>query len=165
MKWLLFFSIVVYSCGSNSSAHLSPDQKGLFALSDNFKEDYKKTSYTVSRDKVIGNYQLKLQHYLTYTCDSSLKNMKVRMTKLEEDPSGAIHAEFRDKNCSYVFHQVYDSSRQMKADVVYRLVKSLEQGKEINLRFLYGGNVRVNDPENNSTNNFEIEVIPTAIAG
>jgi hypothetical protein len=163
MKWLLLFLILAYSCGCNSSASLSPDQKGLFALSDKFKDDYKEANYTVSREKLISSYELKLRHYLTYTCDSSLKNMKVRMTKLEESPAGTIHVEFRDKHCRYVFHQVYDSSRQMKADVIYRFVKSLRPGTEMTMRFLYGGNVKIYDPGNTSMSNFEIVVIPTAI--
>jgi hypothetical protein len=163
MKWFLLSLIIVYSCSSNSSDSLAVDQQGLFELSKNFETDYKEAGDTISRENVISNYELKLRQYLTYTCDSSLKAIKVRMTKLQEDPSGRIYAEFRDQNCSFIFHQVYDSSKQMREDIIYHLVKSLEPGKELSLRLLYGGKVKVNDPLNPSHCNFEIWVIPTAI--
>lgn len=163
MKWFLLSLIVVYSCSGNFSASLSAEQQGLFELSDNFKTDYKKATDSFSREDLISNYELKLRQYLTSTCDSSLKAMKVRMTKLEEDPSGGIYAEFRDQECSYIFHQRYDSTKHMKEDIIYRLVTSLERGKEISLRFLYAGNVKVYDLSNPSPFHFEIRVIPTAI--
>ena len=84
------------------------------------------------------------------------------MTRFDEKANG-VYAEFRDKYCSYVFHRVYDSSNQMKEDMVYRFVKSLEQNKEIAMRFLYAGNVKVSAPGASVQSNFEIEVIPTAI--
>lgn len=163
MKWLFFTLIIVYSCGGNTSANLSPDQEGLYSLCNHFRSDYRKASDTVARQKLKGVYEMKLQYYLTSTCDSSLKTIKVKLTNLEEDPSGSIHAEFRDENCSYVFHQVYDSSTQMRADIVYRFVKSLQRNSEMNLRFLYAGNVKIIDPEKSAGINFEIDIIPTAI--
>lgn len=165
MKWFLFSLVILYSCGGNFSASLSQDQKGLFTLCNDFSKDYKAATDAITREKLVSDYEMKLQKYLTYTCDSSLKNIKVRMTRLDEYPTGKIQAEFKDEYCSYVFRQQYDSSNQMKADILYRFVKSLEQEKEITLRFLYGGNVKINAPENTSFQNFEIEVIPMAIAG
>ena len=166
MKWLFFLSVVIlFSCSSNSSAHLSANQRELFTLSDNFKSEYREAPETTAREKVMSDYEMKLQQYLRHTCDSNLENIKVRMTKLEEDPMGRVYAEFTDRNCTYVFRQVYDSSNEMKADVVYRFVKSLKPNTEITLHFLYGGNVKINDPANTPLNSFEIEVIPTAMAG
>lgn len=163
MKCLLLSLIFVYSCGGNMSASLSPDQKGLCDLSDQLKEDLKEANDTVSREQLIQNYQLKLHRYLSYTCDSSLKNIKVRMTRLQEGPNGILHAEFRDSNCIYVFHQVYESTRQMKADLFYRMVKSFQQGIDLKLRFLYTGGVKIMDPTGDPSCLFQIHVIPTAV--
>lgn len=165
MKWWFFSLIIIYSCGSNSSASLSREQRGLFTLCGEFKNDYEEARDSVTRGKLISNYEMKLQRYLTYTCDSSLKAMKVRMIKFEENGEGAVNAEFVDGNCRYVFHHVYDSTREMNADVVYHLVKSLKQNTEMTVRFLFGGNIKIYDPADVSEGNFEIEVIPTAIVG
>lgn len=165
MKWLFCFLLIGFSCRSNTSAGLSADQSGLASISDNFKSEYYDANNTTAREKVVSNYELKLQHYLTYTCDSSLKNMKVRITTVEERKTGNIYAEFTDKHCKYVFHQLYDSDRQMKSDILYQIVKSLKRGTEITVRFLYAGNVKINSPENASVGNFEIEVLPVAIMG
>jgi hypothetical protein len=35
----------------------------------------------------------------------------------------------------------------MKADTIYRLVKSLPEGTDIKVRFLFSGNIKINVPE------------------
>jgi hypothetical protein len=164
MKWLFIVSaFIVLSCRSHSSMPLSADQQGLLILSQDFNRDYKDTSDSRGRQKLITDYELKLQDYLKRQCSSMLENMQVKMKKCEEDGKGRIHAEFVDKNNEYVFDRVYDSSSEMKGDTIYKFVKSLPEGTDITVRFLFSGNVKINDPETASAGGFHIQVIPTAL--
>jgi hypothetical protein len=165
MKWFLFTALlIIYSCRGNSLGALSPDQKGLFNLSETFKNEYKDTSDSREREKLVKQYEIKLQDYLRHSCDYILKDVKVHVRKVEVDSSGRLLAEFTDKNCRYLVHRYYRNDLEMKADSVYHLVRSLNENADITLRFLFDGNIKVNDFENASNKIFEIEVTPTEIA-
>jgi hypothetical protein len=163
MKWLFFASVfIVLSCRNHFAPALSSDQQGLLKLSVDYKNDYKDTSDSKGRERLIGEYELKLQDYLKRRCSSMLENMQVRLKKFEEDPKGKVYAQFADENNEYVFEKVYDSSAEMKADTIYRLVKSLPEGTDIKVRFLFSGNLKINAPETRASKGFQIEVVPTA---
>lgn len=163
MKWFFLSCLILSSCGDNYLSHLSKDQLGLFTLSESFTKDYKHLNDSIAREKLIGEYKIKVQDYLMRSCDSSLESMRVQMTKIEEDDSGKLWVEFTDNTCKYFFHQAYSTASEMKTDVVYRFIKSLKKNTDLTLRFLYAGNVGINNPENISDKSFEIEVIPIAL--
>jgi hypothetical protein len=163
MKWVFLASFfIVLSCRNHSAPALSADQQGLFKLSLDYKKDYKDTSDSKGRDRLISEYELKLQDYLKRRCSSMLENMQVQLKKFEEDPKGKVYAQFVDENNEYVFEKVYDTSAEMKADTIYRIVKSLPEGTDIKVRFLFSGNIKINVPETVASKGFQIEVIPTA---
>jgi len=89
--------------------------------------------------------------------------MKVKMKRLDIDPKGKVFAEFADAHYSYTFRREYNNDREMKPDVVYRLIDSINKDSEVQLRFLCSGSVKINDPSDASVKNFEIDVVPTAI--
>jgi hypothetical protein len=148
MKWVFLASVfIVLSYRNHSTPVLSADQQGLFKLSLDYNNDYKDTSDSKGRERLIGEYELKLLDYLKRRCSSMLENMQVRLKKFEEDPKGKIYAQFVDANNEYVFEKAYDTSAEMKADTIYRLVKSLPEGTDIKVRFLFSGNIKINVPE------------------
>ncbi|MGZ3847184.1 MAG: hypothetical protein ACXVBH_14070 [Flavisolibacter sp.] len=164
MKWWFILSILfIVSCGNHSSQAFSADQQGLFKLSRDFRNDYKDTSDSRDRERLIVEYELKLQNYLKHACSSRLENMNVKMKKIVEDPKGTIYAEFADKDNEYVFQKIYDSAAEMKADTSYRIVKSLQEDSDVTVGFMFAGNVKVNEPAARTSSSFQIEVIPTAI--
>jgi len=163
MKWFLIFSLIfVFSCGNHSSQALSADQQGLFNLSRDYKNDYKDTSDSKGRENVMVEYELKLQDYSRRSCSYRLENMHVQLKKFEEDAKGRVFAQFVDRNNEYVFQKRYDSSTEMRSDTIYRLVKSFQLDTDITVRFLFAGNVKVNEPGTASSSSFQIEVTPTA---
>lgn len=165
MKWIYLSCILfICSCGSsNNSSNLSPDQQALFFLADTFKKEYHDTTNSNTRQQLLAQYEIKLQNYLTHSRAFVLDFMKVKMKKLDIDPKGKLFAEFADENYSYIFRRDYASYNEMKADVVYQLIDSINKESEVKLRFLCSGNVKINDPSDRSAANFEIDVVPTAI--
>ena len=163
MKWIVILSLLIFvSCRDHSSRGLSADQQGLIRLSCDFKSEYKDTSDSRGREKLLVDYEIKLQYYLRHRCSYKLENMHVQLKRFEEDDKGRVYAVFADKENDYVFQKKYGTSAEMKADTIYNLVKSLKRGRDITVRFLFAGNVKVNEPGTASYPGFQIEVTPTA---
>jgi len=164
MKWLFILSVLfIVSCGNHSSQALSVDQRGLFNLSRDYRSEFNDTTDSRERERLIIEYELKLQEYLRHRCSYRLEAMRVQLKNFEEDGKGRVYARFVDRNNEYVFQMVYDSTNEMKADTVYQLVKSIPPGRDIAVRFLFAGNVKINEPAKESSSTFQIEVTPTAV--
>jgi len=165
MKWIYLCCILfICSCGGgNNSSNLSSDQQALFTLADTFQKEYRDTTNSNTRQQLRARYEMELQNYLTRSRAFILDFMKVKMKRLDIDPKGKVFAEFADAHYSYTFRREYNNDREMKTDVVYRLIDSINKDSEVQLRFLCSGSVKINDPSDASVKNFEIDVVPTAI--
>lgn len=163
MKWILLpYFALIFSCKGNYSAHLSPDQQGLYKLAAEFVSEYKHTSYSTARQQLLSQHEVKLQGYIKEVCKDSLQKMRVQLDRFETNGDSLL-AEFTDENCKYFFHQTYATEKEMKGDTIYQMLSSLKKNTEVTIRFLWAGNVKVNSGTDEGAKVFEIAVIPTAI--
>jgi hypothetical protein len=132
----------------------------LEAMADQITKEYKAAPNEVAQQEIKDKYTAVLDHYLRDSCSNMLDSMVVFVNRVYQE-IGILRTEFSDNTAFYNFHYSYPTEEEMKKDKIYNFAKSLKEGKDTLLTFLYLGGCRVRTDSKGTQ--FEIEAMPAPI--
>jgi hypothetical protein len=146
---LAIIFIVVTGCSDHENkiltgSHHSKAESAINDLVDNFKSDYTSATSTTAKDVVMSNYKVKTENFLS---GHYLNHMRVRVDSVVINDLTIDTRFHAGKNLMFTSSMEFHKHMPKTEDSLYHFMKSLRQGTDTNIDFMYIGKFELHRPD------------------
>ncbi len=141
--------IVTAGCSNHenkipSASHNSKAESAIDEIVDSFRSDYASAASTSAKDAVMSNYKVKTEKFLS---GHYLNHMRVHVDSVVIHDL-TIDTKFHTgKNLMFTSSMEFRRHMPKTEDSLYQFMKSLRQGTDTNIDFMYIGKFELHRPD------------------